>query len=44
VIGISTDGAARFFAQAIRAKLEAMIPQGFRAVGRPPRAAAGAVH
>jgi uroporphyrin-III C-methyltransferase/precorrin-2 dehydrogenase/sirohydrochlorin ferrochelatase len=29
VIGISTDGAAPIFAQAIRAKLEAMIPQGF---------------
>jgi uroporphyrin-III C-methyltransferase / precorrin-2 dehydrogenase / sirohydrochlorin ferrochelatase len=29
VIGISTDGAAPVFAQAIRAKLEAMIPMGF---------------
>lgn len=29
VIGISTDGAAPVFAQAVRAKLEAMIPQGF---------------
>lgn len=29
VIGISTDGAAPVFAQAIRAKLEAMIPQSF---------------
>lgn len=29
VIGISTDGAAPVFAQAIRAKLEAMIPLGF---------------
>ena len=29
VIGISTDGAAPVFAQAIRAKLEAMIPFGF---------------
>jgi uroporphyrin-III C-methyltransferase / precorrin-2 dehydrogenase / sirohydrochlorin ferrochelatase len=29
VIGISTDGAAPVFGQAIRAKLEAMIPQGF---------------
>jgi uroporphyrin-III C-methyltransferase/precorrin-2 dehydrogenase/sirohydrochlorin ferrochelatase len=29
VIGISTDGAAPVFAQAIRAKLEGMIPQGF---------------
>src|SRR5215831_448563 len=29
VIGISTDGAATVFAQAIRAKLEGMIPRGF---------------
>jgi uroporphyrin-III C-methyltransferase/precorrin-2 dehydrogenase/sirohydrochlorin ferrochelatase len=29
VIGISTDGAAPVFAQAIRAKIEALIPQGF---------------
>jgi uroporphyrin-III C-methyltransferase/precorrin-2 dehydrogenase/sirohydrochlorin ferrochelatase len=29
VIGISTDGAAPVFGQAIRAKIEAMIPQGF---------------
>src|ERR1043166_8900384 len=29
VIGISTDGAAPVFGQAIRAKLEALIPQGF---------------
>ena len=29
VIGISTDGAAPVFAQAIRAKFEGMIPQGF---------------
>ena len=29
VIGISTDGAAPVFAQAVRAKLEAMIPRGF---------------
>jgi uroporphyrin-III C-methyltransferase / precorrin-2 dehydrogenase / sirohydrochlorin ferrochelatase len=29
VIGISTDGAAPVFAQAIRSKLEAMIPRGF---------------
>ncbi|MFN3655909.1 MAG: siroheme synthase CysG [Pseudolabrys sp.] len=31
VIGISTDGAAPVFAQAIRAKLEAMLPKGFAA-------------
>ena len=29
VIGISTDGAAPLFGQAIRARLEAMIPRGF---------------
>jgi uroporphyrin-III C-methyltransferase/precorrin-2 dehydrogenase/sirohydrochlorin ferrochelatase len=29
VIGISTDGGAPVFGQAIRAKLEAMLPQGF---------------
>jgi uroporphyrin-III C-methyltransferase / precorrin-2 dehydrogenase / sirohydrochlorin ferrochelatase len=29
VIGISTDGAAPIFAQAIRARLEAMLPYGF---------------
>jgi uroporphyrin-III C-methyltransferase/precorrin-2 dehydrogenase/sirohydrochlorin ferrochelatase len=29
VIGISTDGAAPVFAQAIRARLEALIPRGF---------------
>ncbi|HEX5211919.1 MAG TPA: siroheme synthase CysG [Pseudolabrys sp.] len=31
VIGISTDGAAPVFAQAIRTKLEALLPQGFAA-------------
>jgi uroporphyrin-III C-methyltransferase/precorrin-2 dehydrogenase/sirohydrochlorin ferrochelatase len=31
VIGISTDGAAPVFAQAIRAKLEAFLPRGFAA-------------
>ncbi len=29
VVGISTDGAAPVFAQAIRAKLEALLPNGF---------------
>jgi uroporphyrin-III C-methyltransferase / precorrin-2 dehydrogenase / sirohydrochlorin ferrochelatase len=29
VIGVSTDGAAPVFAQAIRARLEALIPRGF---------------
>ena len=31
VIGISTDGAAPVFAQAIRSKLEALLPMGFAA-------------
>ncbi|MCK0196006.1 siroheme synthase CysG [Ancylobacter sp. 6x-1] len=31
VIGISTDGAAPVFGQAVRAKIEAVIPRGFRA-------------
>ncbi|GGF81633.1 siroheme synthase [Azorhizobium oxalatiphilum] len=31
VVGISTDGAAPVFGQAIRAKIEALLPQGFRA-------------
>lgn len=31
VVGISTDGAAPVFGQAIRAKIEAIIPQGFKA-------------
>jgi len=31
VVGISTDGAAPVFAQAIRAKIEALLPQGFAA-------------
>ena len=31
VIGISTDGAAPVFAQAVRAKLEAFLPKGFAA-------------
>jgi uroporphyrin-III C-methyltransferase/precorrin-2 dehydrogenase/sirohydrochlorin ferrochelatase len=29
VVGISTDGAAPIFAQAVRAKIEAMLPAGF---------------
>lgn len=29
VVGISTDGAAPVFAQAVRAKIEAMLPRGF---------------
>jgi uroporphyrin-III C-methyltransferase / precorrin-2 dehydrogenase / sirohydrochlorin ferrochelatase len=31
VVGISTDGAAPVFAQAVRAKIEAMLPRGFSA-------------
>jgi uroporphyrin-III C-methyltransferase/precorrin-2 dehydrogenase/sirohydrochlorin ferrochelatase len=31
VVGVSTDGAAPVFAQAIRAKLEALLPKGFAA-------------
>ncbi|MBS7536850.1 siroheme synthase CysG [Ancylobacter sonchi] len=30
VVGISTDGAAPVFGQAVRAKIESVIPQGFR--------------
>ena len=40
VIGISTDGAAPVFAQAIRAKLEALLPQGFARLGGAARALA----
>ncbi|WP_454917046.1 siroheme synthase CysG [Xanthobacter sediminis] len=31
VVGISTDGAAPVFGQAVRAKIEALLPAGFRA-------------
>lgn len=37
VIGISTDGAAPVFAQAIRAKLETLIPRGFARWARAAR-------
>jgi len=37
VIGISTDGAAPVFGQAIRAKLEALIPRGFSAWAQAAR-------
>ncbi len=40
VIGISTDGAAPVFAQAIRAKLEALLPNGFAAWASAARALA----
>ena len=43
VVGISTDGAAPVFAQAIRAKIEAMIPAGFAPLGRRGEALARAV-
>ena len=41
VIGISTDGAAPVFAQAIRAKLEMLLPKGFAAGPRPRTLAFG---
>jgi uroporphyrin-III C-methyltransferase / precorrin-2 dehydrogenase / sirohydrochlorin ferrochelatase len=37
VIGISTDGAAPVFGQAVRAKLEALIPRGFAAWAQAAR-------
>jgi uroporphyrin-III C-methyltransferase / precorrin-2 dehydrogenase / sirohydrochlorin ferrochelatase len=44
VIGVSTDGAAPVFAQAIRAKLEAMIPRGFAHWAEAARRWRKAVH
>jgi len=44
VIGVSTDGAAPVFAQAIRAKIEAMIPRGFAQWGEAARRWRKAVH
>jgi uroporphyrin-III C-methyltransferase/precorrin-2 dehydrogenase/sirohydrochlorin ferrochelatase len=38
VIGISTDGAAPVFGQAVRAKLEALIPRGFARWAQAARA------
>lgn len=38
VVGISTDGAAPVFAQAIRAKIEALIPKGFAGWAQAARA------
>jgi uroporphyrin-III C-methyltransferase / precorrin-2 dehydrogenase / sirohydrochlorin ferrochelatase len=38
VIGISTDGAAPVFGQAVRAKIEALIPKGFARWAEAPRA------
>jgi uroporphyrin-III C-methyltransferase/precorrin-2 dehydrogenase/sirohydrochlorin ferrochelatase len=43
VIGISTDGAAPVFAQAIRAKLEALIPFGFARWAEAARRWRGAI-
>ena len=34
VVGISTDGAAPVFGQAIRSRIEALLPVGLRALGR----------
>ncbi len=44
VIGISTDGAAPVFAQAIRAKIEALIPKGFARWAEAARAWRPRVH
>ena len=33
VVGISTDGAAPVFGQAIRSRIEALLPAGFRTLG-----------
>jgi uroporphyrin-III C-methyltransferase/precorrin-2 dehydrogenase/sirohydrochlorin ferrochelatase len=43
VVGISTDGAAPVFAQAIRGRIEAMLPQGFAAWAEAARAWRGRV-
>ena len=43
VIGISTDGAAPIFAQAVRSKIEAMIPRGFARWAEAARRWRGAV-
>src|SRR6266540_708542 len=44
VIGISTDGAAPVFAQAIRARIEALIPHGFARWAEAARRWRSAVH
>ncbi len=44
VIGISTDGAAPVFAQAVRAKIEALIPKGFARWAEAARAWRPRVH
>jgi len=43
VVGISTDGAAPVFAQAIRGRIEAMLPQGFAAWAEAARTWRGRV-
>lgn len=43
VVGISTDGAAPVFGQAIRAKIEALLPQGFKAWAQAAQSWRGAV-
>ncbi|WP_029003642.1 siroheme synthase CysG [Azorhizobium doebereinerae] len=43
VVGISTDGAAPVFGQAVRAKIEALLPQGFKAWAQAAQAWRGAV-
>jgi uroporphyrin-III C-methyltransferase/precorrin-2 dehydrogenase/sirohydrochlorin ferrochelatase len=43
VVGISTDGAAPVFAQAIRSRIEAMIPRGFASWAAAARRWRGAV-
>jgi uroporphyrin-III C-methyltransferase/precorrin-2 dehydrogenase/sirohydrochlorin ferrochelatase len=44
VIGVSTDGAAPVFGQALRARLEALMPQGFSAWAEAAKAWRGEVH
>ncbi|MFG1480086.1 siroheme synthase CysG [Xanthobacter sp. V4C-4] len=43
VVGISTDGAAPVFGQAVRAKIEALLPHGFRGWAQAARSWRGAV-
>ena len=40
VVGISTDGAAPIFGQAIRSRIEALLPVGLHALGRRGQALA----
>ncbi|MFG1399437.1 siroheme synthase CysG [Roseixanthobacter pseudopolyaromaticivorans] len=43
VVGISTDGAAPVFGQAVRAKIEALLPPGFKAWAQAAQSWRGAV-